>query len=300
MKVLVLGDLCLDTVVEEEVALDSALARDGDDVSLWTPLADLPGGTSYHFAAAAVRYGHTPVIVGAVGADAAGRMLTAALTDAGYRHHLAVDDSRPTGRAVIAYGPSGSRAMLASRGTANEGLCGAVVRAALDAVHEVDAVWLSGLSLSRKAAPTYGSVREIAAGAAAAGVKLLLDIVPHEFHRHFPDVPSIIAAVGPVHGLVSELSSARRLLGLGEPGEALTVRHLDETAGPLLEHVGATVLRYRAGPVYRQSLRTRGGAVSDVDRPVPGRLGLRGFGDGLTCEVLDDLAGTQAGKAGPA
>ncbi|TDD31998.1 carbohydrate kinase family protein [Actinomadura sp. KC06] len=291
MKVLVLGDLCLDTLVEGEVAFDSAAARDGGDFSLWTPLFDAPGGTAYHFAAAALRCGHTPVIVGAVGADVAGRAITAALTGEAIGHQVAVADGRPTGRTVIGYSATGARVMFASQGTANEGLSGGVVEEVLDALPGFDAVWVSGLSLSRRATPTYASVREIASGATARGVRLLLDVVPHEFHRHFSDVPSITAELGPVHGLVSELTSARRLLGLGEAGEALTDRRLDETAGLLLEHVAATVLRYRTGSLYRQSVRTRGGLAHDLERPVPDRLGLRGYGDTMTCEVLAELVG---------
>ncbi|WP_187438255.1 carbohydrate kinase family protein [Actinomadura decatromicini] len=273
------------------MALDSVMARDGGDLSLWTPMADVPGGTSYHFAAAAGRHGHTPVVVGAIGADVAGRAITEALTDGAIGHRLAVDERRPTGRAIIGYGTTGARIMFASRGAANEGLSGTAVREAVEALPGFDAVWVSGLSLTRKGTPTYASVREIAAGAAAGGVRLLFDVVPHEFHRHFSDVPSIAAEVGPIHGLVSELPSARRLLGLGDAGETLTERLLDETAELLLEQVTATVLRYRSGSAYRQSVRTRDGLVKDLERPIPERLGLRGYGDTMTCEVLSELVG---------
>lgn len=295
MKVLVLGDLCLDTVVEDELSLDSSLAGDGRDLSLWTSLADIPGGTSYHFATAAGQRGFTPVVAGAVGGDVAGELIVAALNDKAIRHHVAIDDQRPTGRAVIAYSAAGSRVMFASRRTANEGLCGPVVREVLDSLPDFDAIWLSGLSLSRKASLTYDSVLKIAAGGRDHGIRLLIDIVPHEFHHHFRDIPAIEAEIGSIHGLVSELSSARRLLGLGDRRETLTDRVLDETADLMLEHVTATALRYRAGSTYRQAVRTRSGTSRNLERPVPGRLGLRGYGDTLTCEILTDLVGTRGG-----
>ena len=79
--------------------------------------ADLPGGKGANQAVAAARLGRAVGFVGRVGADAAGRMLRAALEDAGVDlRHLREDAEAPSGVALIAVAPSGENTIIVSPG----------------------------------------------------------------------------------------------------------------------------------------------------------------------------------------
>ncbi len=127
-----------------------------------------PGGKGANQAVAAARLGQAVAMVGRVGDDEAGRLLTAAITGSGVvATHVTVDPDAPTGLALIDVEPSGENAIVVSPG-ANARVGPADVDAAAD-VLAAAAVTLLQLEVPLDA---------VAAAVARAGGTVVLNPAP--------------------------------------------------------------------------------------------------------------------------
>jgi sugar/nucleoside kinase (ribokinase family) len=108
-RVVVLGDLILDVVV----ALDEPAVPDSDAAAR-TRLT--LGGAAANVAAWVAHAGGRAVLIGRVGADAAGREHQEVLRRRGVEARLVVDPGASTGTVVALTAPDGSRTMLTDRG----------------------------------------------------------------------------------------------------------------------------------------------------------------------------------------
>jgi sugar/nucleoside kinase (ribokinase family) len=282
----VLGDLCIDIVAQEP--LPFSLHGDLDEEpAVWLPLAELPGGSAYHFARWAQRYGLKPLVVGCVGGDLAGESMAEALDKEGIAARLQ-RSSAATARVFIAYDPKGYRILFASSASANNDLTPEFVQRSWSVFDHYDMLWLSGLCLRHRDAIRMSAVVEAVKFARRDGALVILDVVPHDFRKHFGSVGEVESTVGEIDGVVSDLASARRLLRLGSPGEQLGRIELQETIDQILRFTDLAVLRHldRDGQQYLQIARSSDGFHAEWTHPLSEVHELRGYGDALACEAL--------------
>ncbi|HEY2777869.1 MAG TPA: carbohydrate kinase family protein [Gaiellaceae bacterium] len=160
MRIVTLGDLLLDVVVR----LDTALVT-GDDQPAHTITG--PGGQAANVAAWAAALGAEATFVGRIGADPAGTLVLAALTQGGVTHRGPVEGR--TG-VVVSIASSGDRTMASDRGNAPE-----------LAPHDLESAWfdcdvlhVSGYALARE--PIAFAAAAAAGHARAHGALVSLDV----------------------------------------------------------------------------------------------------------------------------
>jgi len=160
--ILVFGSLNIDLVFKV-----AAPPRAGETVSAGS-LATLPGGKGANQAVAAARAGGEVAMAGAVGDDAFGRSLRAALAEAGVDQHLVRSVAEPTGTAAVAVDAGGENQILVAAGA------NALARAA-----DVPEAFLGPRStlLLEREVPAEESAA-LAARAKARGGRVILNLAP--------------------------------------------------------------------------------------------------------------------------
>lgn len=284
---MVLGDLCMDTIVDTPVPT----WRDGGEKSYWVPMSDRPGGSAYFFALNAATHGFEPTVVGSVGADRSGVELLDDLVEKAVRHHIQTVPGVPTARTCIAFDEDSTRIMFASNENANSELSPEFVDQIWGLVPTPDAMWLSGLCLRDRTSKTFSSVVSLLQHAHREGVHVALDIVPHHFHQYFASIEELLECIGPISVLVSELSSVYKLVGTDSSAGDIHVNDLERMAAELLSHFPTVVLRHRAGSEYHQILAKRDGKRFLSRYPLHGGHTPPGYGDRMTCDVLRSAFG---------
>jgi sugar/nucleoside kinase (ribokinase family) len=280
MRVLVIGDLYLDSVAYAG-GVPAGKSLGHDDIDVWMPvIADECGGSALHFALAALRCGLAAAIVGCVGNDWAGDYLLDHIRSAGIDDAVSRTDRGPTGRALLAHFDGGSRLMLASRPNANDLLPRPGPAAGAE---DADIAWITGQTIRNRNADRYEAVIEYTRRARAAGTKIVLDLVPHDIYNFYRDLDEILAAIGPVDGVASAMSTARRLLHLAPVPEAAEA--LEDTAMAALQSVRFAILTYRIGTEHTQLVVSRAGwrdfSTHEIDAGEA-----RGFGEAQACRAL--------------
>ncbi len=130
----------------------------------------LPGGKGANQAAAAARLGTCTTMLGCVGEDDAGRMLLAALREAGVETRFILPGKEPTGTATILLTPSGDNSIVIAPG-ANALLSPAYVQQCREQIAT------AGMVLTQLETPT-ASLEALLEVTQAAGVPLMLDPAP--------------------------------------------------------------------------------------------------------------------------
>jgi hypothetical protein len=283
---LVLGDLCIDTVITSRLPFTWQETVDSGEAVFRVPIRERVGGSAFHFARQAAAVGISPLVLGSVGRDTAGDRILAALTGKGLRYQVQRTDIASTAQSIIAYDSNGVRLMMASHLNANDTLSKEFVRANAPASLQASIVWLSGHCLRDRAAARWAAVREALAYARDAGAKVVLDVVPHDFDRLFPGLDELQCAVGPVDGIAAELGSACRWLNGGACGQRPTPHVLATTATYALDLVPFVILRFHDGSTYWQIAAARTGFWATETRDLPTGGNLVGYGDVLACAAL--------------
>ncbi len=203
--ILVFGSLNVDLVFAV-----AALPRPGETV-LAPGMALHPGGKGANQAVAAARAGAKVAMAGAVGDDAHGRLLLAALAENGVDARLVTVVAAPTGCAVVAVDANGENLILVAGGA------NALARAAQ--VPDAALGPQTTLLLERETEP--GEIAALAARAHAAGNRVILNLSP------MGPVPEALFAS--LDFLVVNQHEAAALLGaeVGDDGgaTALAQRH---------------------------------------------------------------------------
>ncbi len=244
--VLVVGSLNLDLV-----ARVARLPREGETV-LATGYAEHGGGKGANQALAAARAGARVAMVGAVGRDAAGRRLRAALADAGVDVTRVREDDAPTGRAWIEVDDAGANRIVVVPGA------NAALRPAdLPAPADVAAAWW----VVQREVPD-ATVAAALAAARAAGVRTLANLAPAG-----PVPDDVLALCDAV--VVNEHEAA---VVLGEADAAEADAGTADAEAPETEARRARALAARAGGWVVLTLGARGALLATaggVER-VPG------------------------------
>ncbi|MEV6150050.1 hypothetical protein AB0L53_06880 [Nonomuraea sp. NPDC052129] len=285
-RVLVMGDLCLDTVVETWLPKTWSRVAASGELLARGPIADQVGGTAYQFARRAVQFGLSPTVVGSVGEDAAGEIIGDVLAAAPFECRVQRSTTAPTARTLVAYDASGARHMFTSSVSANDALSSDFVRAG--EFGPWDLIWISGLCLRSRSVPRFAAVIGAVAEARRSGALVVLDVVPHDFYRLFDALTEVAEILGGLDGVVTEANTARRMLGLGRQDEKQSVTMLSDTADALLKVTSLAIVRLRDGSKYHQLAASRSKLHASYSYPVPDGAALLGYGDLLAAEALRD------------
>jgi sugar/nucleoside kinase (ribokinase family) len=296
-SVLVLGDLCIDTIVADRLPVSWREAADSGEVVFRVPLREQVGGSAYHFARQAAATGFRPIIVGAVGTDLAGDKVISALADEAIPHWVQRRDVTPTAHSIMSYDAHGARMMITSQVSANDGLSAEFVQASLPELPPLAAVWLPGHCLRDRAAPRWAAVARALAHARHVGALVLLDLVPHDFERLFPGIEDITSAIGAVDGISADLATLRRWLHADGPRLALNQEALAVTVAEALDVVPFVMARYHDGTTYWQLAATRAGMRSAEAMALPPSEKLAGYGDHLASLALRAYLDALPGRA---
>jgi len=287
-SVLVLGDLCLDTVVTGRLPRTWHGLMPREEPVFHVPIEERVGGSAFNFARHAAAVGMPPLIAGCVGSDPAGHAVILALEEAGFPHWIERISAAPTARSLVAFDASGTRLLMTTERSANDLLSADFVRSSVLPQARPCLVWLSGHCLRDRTAPRWTAVAEIIGQAREQGARVILDIVPHDFYRLFPGFDDLRSAIGPVDGVVAELDSLRRWLCVGGPGGPPGPEALTATASAALDLVPFVLTRYHDGTKYRQFAAARTGFRATQTRTIPDSGDLVGYGDFLASLAVRD------------
>jgi hypothetical protein len=287
-SLLVLGDLCLDTVVTGLLPTTWHGLVPRVEPVFRVPIDERVGGSAFNFARHAATAGMRPLIAGCVGSDPAGQAIILALAEAGFPHRIERISAAPTARSLVAFDANGTRLLITTEHSANDLLSAGFVRSSVLPLARPCLVWLSGHCLRDRTAPRWTAVAEIIGHAREQGARVVLDIVPHDFYRLFPGFDDLRSAIGPVDGIAAELDSLRRWLGVGGPGRPPSPEALTATASAALDLVPFVLTRYHDGTTYRQLAAARTGFRATQTRTIPDSGHLVGYGDFLASLAVRD------------
>lgn len=207
-RVVVVGSMNRDYVCRV-----AALPRPGETL-LGGELSLGEGGKGGNQAVASARVGAATLIVGAVGDDADGRTLLAALRAHGVdTSYVAVDAGRPTGAAFVFVDPAGENSIVVAAG-ANAGLTAVGVGSVLADVLRSDDVVVVQLEVPIEV------VSAVAESARSAGARLVLNLAPFTSvaERDLAAADPLVVNESEAAGLLGEDAvdggdAARRLAG---------------------------------------------------------------------------------------
>ncbi|HEV2371607.1 MAG TPA: carbohydrate kinase family protein [Streptosporangiaceae bacterium] len=298
VSVLVLGDLCVDTIVTDRLPVSWRQAADSGEVVFRVPLREQVGGSAFHFARQAAAAGFRPIIVGSVGTDLAGDKVVSTLADEAIPSWILRCNPAPTAQSIMAYDTHGARMMITSQVSANDELTADFIQVSLPGLPPPSVVWLPGHCLRDRASVRWTAVAEALAYSRHAGARVVLDLVPHDFYRLFPTINDITSAIGPVDGISAELATLRRWFHPDCPRLPLDKEVLAATVAEALDVVPFVMARYHDGTNYWQLAATRAGMRSAETRAVPTSAKLAGYGDYLACLALRCYLDALPGRAG--
>jgi sugar/nucleoside kinase (ribokinase family) len=228
-----------DLIAVGDVMLDGALPAPVPGRRIHGRIELRPGGSAANAALAAVRLDARAAVVGRVGIDAAGRLVSDALAEAGVELLLARDADTPTGCVVVV----GGSAIVADSGASAR-----LTPDDLPATLEADAVLVSGYSLLQP-------VPEKAARAAlerARTALLAVDAASANLIEAF-GVDRFFAATASADVLLANADEARVLTGLEGEAAALALANRYRIACVKLGSAGAVAAS--AGKTVRATVR---------------------------------------------
>jgi sugar/nucleoside kinase (ribokinase family) len=178
------------------------------------------GGTAANFALAARRHFEGVSLLGLVGDDLFGRMLIDTLASAGVKLLEPPTRVAPTGLAIYVRdaNPSsarGVRLLIVDTG-ANQLLDRPTIDRHRDAILNSDVFFLDGYTFLRE--PRREAALHAVDIARLGGKLTVLDLVPHDAHRHF-STQDVQGWIRRVDVLIVEVRTIRLLLGLSAPAE---------------------------------------------------------------------------------
>lgn len=286
-RVIVLGDLMLDTVVD-------GVTLEGVAVEELPP--PRPGGTAWFAAKAFSGEGFQTCVIGRVGDDPAGRSFANNLSEFGVEAILSPVSERGTSRCFVILPDSQRRWMLVDSECSNDYDLGAVSAGLAKA--KVGAPDLVLIFLHVLARHGVEHAEALVSECVATGARVVLDVVPHDMSRWASWLDVIrIARVG-CHGVIIEYQTAQRLRGIGvhetekaRPERAELADLMDELRCELL------MVRYGIGSVGSQVVVRRSEGQMKIERQDDTGFAVLkpeqrlGFGDRLTAATLRAVLG---------
>jgi sugar/nucleoside kinase (ribokinase family) len=292
MKTLiVLGDITMDTIVQLDGHSASELhsLSSAQDITFVGHPYQRVAGTAVLFARALSDSQMRPVILGAVGDDIAGRTALASLGGRNVDTALIyLDPELPTCSPTVVYF-SQSRFMVRPEFHAGKNLSAKRIEALLtdELASTTEVCFISGYAIAKQDAPVAEAARRLALWARDHGLKVIVDLIPHDF----------VDAVGTVQHVEEFLDGMPDVL----IAERKTVAGLMRAAGELgvdadLEGGRAAAWLRQQGSAYaivqyqlgqnRYAQDIRGPRLEQYDEISFARAELLGLGDRLAVRAL--------------
>lgn len=247
-----------------------------------------PGGSAYNFCKNLLRYcdldNQKVTVCGAIGLDDAGELLANHLRELGLACKLQTINKVATGCAIILWDSSQQRVIINNSPNANMQWWLESGAETTELIRGKN-VFLSGYCLigtnyrAQWWQANFDLVRK-------QGRRLILDVVPHRIHGLI-DKTSLKKYIFESDLVVSEVSTLRRVLDLGNVDETVTDFEAIELSSALMQHgSGKFVLRFGASGCDKQLLCRRG-EVSEI-RSTGHSIAAQklGYGDELLVKTL--------------
>ena len=287
---IVMGDINLDWLVQRQ--LPFAFVDFGDvDRMAWLPIEKIMGGSGLNFARFAKQAGYRPLLLGKVGNDLEGSFILSQLQAESLAPGVRNDEQHPTGLAIIARDHHDIRLLVNNETNANQYLSVHDVRAYQAEIEASKLLYLSGYCFMNPDLPrTDAACEAIRIAKKSENTHIVFDVVPHKFYliKAYDNFEKFLNLTRDVDVLISETSTLRRILGLGEKSEQITKLMVEETLEYLKPNYSQLILRW--GSCDHQ-------VVWDANnqKEVWGDTGhrdaedKRGFGDKLALQVLREV-----------
>jgi sugar/nucleoside kinase (ribokinase family) len=285
---IVLGDVNLDWACVGNLSYPFAsLITNG--VIEWRDIEELPGGSGLIFARFASEMGFHTLLLGKIGADPAGSFIADWLQENRLAEGLSYA-AASTGKAFISRDQHDIRFLVNNTPNANRELTVEDVEKFSDQIAHACLLYISGYCFMDPTAPrTQAALRAIEIARTAGHAKIVLDVVPHQIYKIY-DFTQFKKLTAGVDILVSETSTLRRFLNLGDRSETITAALSQETVRAMKEYYPGLILRYGPSGCDTQLIWN---GVEQIFEETGHALAFdkRGFGDRLTIESLETKFG---------
>ncbi len=286
----VLGDINLDWYSTNLLSFAfSELVTNG--VIEWTSIDELPGGSGLNYADFAKQMGYTTFLLGKIGDDVAGQFICDGLQKNGIELGLSKDPVLTTGKAFIVRDKNDIRFLVNNMPNANQSLSISDVEKYADIISNAQMLYVSGYCLMTSDVPRIEATLKAFEMAHQSQTQIIFDVVPHEIYKIY-DFDKFRELTNKVDIFISDVSTMRRFLKLGDRSEQVTQLLAEETA-ELLHQEGYDKFMLRLGPSgidfqgnwdYSQSPQaiwweTEHSRLEDK----------RGYGDKLAIKALRDI-----------
>lgn len=289
VDIAVFGDINVDSVATVNLPFRFADLVD-NGVITWLPLVDVPGGSGLNFARFAREAGYSALLVGRVGDDLAGRLVSEWLASSGILAAVSVSARSATGRALIARDQRDVRLLVNNDVSANADLSPSDIEGHWDDIAGSGMIYISGYCLMDREVCRYKATRDLLARLADRGPgsrpRIVFDVVPHRIYETmgFEEFAEITRGVDI---LISEVATMRRFLGLGSRAETVDTACAGETLAALKRRYPRSILRYGPSGCDEELLWDGTTGRSCQRETGHARAGdRRGFGDRLTLDAL--------------
>jgi len=298
----VLGDVNMDYVVARSLSFPLSSVRE-NGLIYWEDIEEVPGGSGLNLCAFAAGAGHECLMLGKVGNDAAGAVITAWLTARGVGRPARWTDASPTGKALIMRDSAGVRLIINNRVNANHSLSVPDVEENAPALASCQVLYVSGYCVMDPGAARHDAALR-AMTLARSGDQppaIVFDVVPHRIHETV-SFDRFRENTRNVDILISEVATMRRFLGLGSAGENIDAAMALQTAELVAGFYPRAALRYGPSGCDHEVLMDTGAGLlvqhATGHRQVSDK---RGYGDRLALSALQEFfhvlpAATGAGR----
>ncbi|MDP3279606.1 MAG: carbohydrate kinase family protein [Nitrosomonas sp.] len=285
---MVFGDLNVD-IVTENLSLGFRGFEEGDGL-VFSNLKISVGGSAFNFADhahAQYRDSYGPVtICGAIGRDAIADIVVTRINESGIMSELQRVNNADSGCAIILWDAAGHRMIINNAPNAN-----------LEWNPDADTflpiidgriVYVSGYCLIGSNPRScwwekwFDDVKHRCSF-------LIIDVVPHRIHN-LVQPERLLKYLGGADLIVSEVSTLRRVIGVGNPDEVVTEILARETKDILLARFGgAFILRYGKSGCDEQMVCKASGEFEVKSTDYASESEKVGYGDALLVRVLSEF-----------
>jgi sugar/nucleoside kinase (ribokinase family) len=286
-----MGDLNIEIASELN---EHAFVSLDHDVLVYRDVRPTIGGTAANFALASLPYFRETHVIGKLGADDFGAIITRQLEGSGIHMHCSAIQSTPTGMAIYlrdanSSRPKGTRFLIVQPNAANQALTAADVEQQASVLANSDLFVLDGycmLTQPRRDASLLAM--QIAHSGSAL---VVFDIVPHTAYRMYGlDMLESITALADV--IIVEVGAIRHFLGLSVPIGTLEIDIALATAEVLRSRYPqkAFLLRFGFGDCDQSLVCPPNNEPRHSFTGYKDATESRGFGDTLTARELAENA----------
>ncbi|WIG58341.1 MAG: hypothetical protein OJF49_001087 [Ktedonobacterales bacterium] len=293
LAVTVMGDLNIEIASELK---DHAFVTLDHDLLVYGNVQLEVGGTAANFAMAARGYFGEIHVIGKVGTDDLGPIITHRLAGMGIHVHCSTSSSTPTGLAIYlrdahSSRPKGTRLLIVQPNSANQALTTSDIEQQAQVFADSDLLVLDGYCMLQQ--PRRDASLLAMQIAHASGALIAFDIVPHDAYNLY-SLDALLSMTALADVIIVEVGAIRRFLGRPVPDGTIDVDIALETAEVLRSTLAekAYLLRFGWGGSDQSLVCLPKSAPRHSFTGYRQAAGSRGFGDQLAARELADITPT--------